>query len=387
MNITRLTPLLSLALLVSLPLAAQEDVLVIASDNAVVNHYPGPDGLIGNADDVVSGNPSASQSSDPNGQGSYGFNAFAFSGMGSSDPALPTGYDAITFVQGTVTADTNVLANGGGAIVTDLNVTSGTEPFPGHGDYTSRITAVNGGTYNAQTGAFTLDVDFSYTIFGNTSSEPGVNLSGTAFYRTAAQFGSPTGNSYMDNVVIPLAQAAGAASVLFVTGSGQLTGLGYPISTTIVAMNTGGFAINPGLNDAWYYRPTSGQGFFVNVFPINGTIFLSWFTYDTERPAQNVTAILGEPGHRWLTAQGPFSGDTAVLNVFLTRGGVFDSPTPRPVTDQTPIGTITIVWTDCDTAELSYDFLGLTGTIPIERVVKDNVTLCEAFLSANPPIR
>jgi sugar lactone lactonase YvrE len=71
------------------------------------------------------------------------------------------------------------------------------------------------------------------------------------------------------------------------------------------------FVINAGLNDAWFNASTPGQGFFVTVFPDSGQVFLAWFTYDTERPDESVTAILGEPGHRWLTAFGPYEGDTA----------------------------------------------------------------------------
>ncbi len=147
------------------------------------------------------------------------------------------------------------------------------------------------------------------------------------------------------------------------------------------------FEINAGLNDAWFYEPTAGQGFFVNVFPTTGLMFVAWFTYDTERPPEDVTAILGEPGHRWLTALGPFDGDTAVLDVSVTEGGTFDAPLPGPVQDfTTAIGTMTITWSGCNAADVDYDFLGLTGTIPIERVATDNVVLCEAFLSDNPPV-
>jgi hypothetical protein len=40
---------------------------------------------------------------------------------------------------------------------------------------------------------------------------------------------------------------------------------------------------------------------------------------------------------------------------------------------------MSITWTDCNAAELAYDLpdSGLTGTIPIERIVLDNVPLCE----------
>jgi len=89
--------------------------------------------------------------------------------------------------------------------------------------------------------------------------------------------------------------------------------------------------INPGLNDAWYNPVTNGQGFLIAVFPDSKTMFLAWFTFDTDRPPGNVSAFLGDPGHRWLTAQGPYDGDTANLTIFVTEGGVFDAAEP-PVT-------------------------------------------------------
>jgi PKD repeat protein len=138
--------------------------------------------------------------------------------------------------------------------------------------------------------------------------------------------------------------------------------------------------INIGMSDAWFYPVTDGQGFFIIVWEGISTIFLSWFTFDTERPPEDVMAILGEPGHRWLVAQGPYEGDTALLEVFLTAGGVFDSAVPEAM-DPVPYGTITIKWTSCNSAILTYDIpsLGLIDEIPIERIVPEqNVPLCEA---------
>ena len=155
---------------------------------------------------------------------------------GPDDPSLPTGFDAITFVAGSVTIDKDVFANGGGAIATALNINSGTEPFPGHGAYTSSIMAVNSGSYNTGTNQFELNVDFSYSIFGQDSSEPGVDLSGIAIYQAAADFGTDTGNDYFENVVKPLAQAKGATGAVFMSGTGQLTTLGFPINATVVAL-------------------------------------------------------------------------------------------------------------------------------------------------------
>jgi hypothetical protein len=141
--------------------------------------------------------------------------------------------------------------------------------------------------------------------------------------------------------------------------------------------------INPGLNDAWFDPATDGQGFFINVFDETGVIFLSWFTFDTERPPGSVDAVVGEPGHRWLTALGEFNGATATLDVTNTTGGLFDRGEPRPVNDN-DYGTITLSFEDCATGLVEYDLPGpgVSGSIPIQRVVQDNVALCEA-LSGN----
>jgi len=138
------------------------------------------------------------------------------------------------------------------------------------------------------------------------------------------------------------------------------------------------FVINAGMNDAWYNPATAGQGFLVSVFEETGLVFLAWFTYDVERPPEDVTAILGDPGHRWVTAQGPFEGDTATLNVTITSGGVFDSP--EPAVENEAGGTMTIKWNDCTSATLTYDIpTAGQGEIPLQRIVPDNVALCESL--------
>ena len=142
-----------------------------------------------------------------------------------------------------------------------------------------------------------------------------------------------------------------------------------------------GFQINPGLNDAWFNLTTSGQGFLITVFPDIKQMFLAWFTFDTERPADDVTAMLGEPGHRWLTAQGPYDGDTANLTIFVTEGGIFDAAEPVASADLAGDGTLTIEFADCSNGLVKYQItsLGISGEIPIQRISPDNVPLCEAL--------
>jgi len=139
------------------------------------------------------------------------------------------------------------------------------------------------------------------------------------------------------------------------------------------------FLINPGLNDAWYYPATDGQGFLIVVYPLREEIFIAWFTYDTVRPDDTVTAMLGEPGHRWLTAQGTYAGNKATLNIIVSEGGVFDAGTPAPI--PRPDGTIVLEFSDCTAGTITYDIpsVGRQGVIPIQRIAPDNVTLCEAL--------
>jgi len=137
--------------------------------------------------------------------------------------------------------------------------------------------------------------------------------------------------------------------------------------------------INTGFSDAWYNPDTDGQGILMTVFPGIDLMFVAWFTYETERPDENITAILGEPAHRWLTAIGPYSGNSVVLDIDRTEGGVFNKGLPE--VEHNPDGTITIEFSSCNEGILTYDIesANLQGVIPIQRVIQNNVAICEAM--------
>lgn len=142
------------------------------------------------------------------------------------------------------------------------------------------------------------------------------------------------------------------------------------------------FRINAGLNDAWYFPDTDGQGFFINVFPNIGYVSLAWFTYDTELPPVEASANLGDPGHRWLTAVGPIDGKQVLMNIEMTSGGIFDTETEIDRTDPPGSdGTILLTFDNCSTGTIKYDIPSINrqGTVPIERVAFDNIALCEAL--------
>jgi hypothetical protein len=137
--------------------------------------------------------------------------------------------------------------------------------------------------------------------------------------------------------------------------------------------------LNAGFSDAWYDPATTGQGFFIVVWPGLQQLFLSWFTFDAKRPADVATAALGGPGQRWLTAQGAFSGRRAELDLYSTSGGVFDQGQPSPVTGV--VGKMVIEFDDCSSGRLTYELPGpgLAGARVLQRVVPDKAALCEAL--------
>lgn len=142
------------------------------------------------------------------------------------------------------------------------------------------------------------------------------------------------------------------------------------------------FRMNAGLNDAWYNPATSGQGFFITVFPGLGAASLAWFTYDTVLPAIDATANLGDPGHRWLTAMGPFIDNQALMDIEFTSGGLFDTYTEIIRTDPPGAdGTILLTFDNCYTGTIEYDIPSINrhGIVPIQRVAIDNAVLCEAL--------
>ena len=143
--------------------------------------------------------------------------------------------------------------------------------------------------------------------------------------------------------------------------------------------------MNAGLNDAWFNLETNGQGFLIIVFPEIEQIFMAWFTYDTQRPPDNVLAILGEPGHRWLTAQGSYQGAAALLEISNTFGGIFDSPLPE--TSTVPAGEILLEFSNCNSGTVSYDMpsIGLQSIVSIERITLDNVSLCYLLANSETP--
>ena len=98
---------------------------------------------------------------------------------------------------------------------------------------------------------------------------------------------------------------------------------------------------------------------------------VAWFTYGEDTAS----------GQRWLTAQGSFEGSIAEIDVFETTGGSFDDP---QATSTTNVGTMSLDFTDCSNAQLSYSLPanGAEGDLAITRVIPGGQALCEELSGA-----
>jgi hypothetical protein len=136
--------------------------------------------------------------------------------------------------------------------------------------------------------------------------------------------------------------------------------------------------INAGMDGAWYDPITSGQGFLIDSYPDpegGNFIFVAWFTYGDDTAS----------GQRWLTTQGSFEGSIAEMDVWESTGGSFDDPQPP---SREPVGTMSIDFTDCSNAILTYALTddsvegGIEGDIAIQRAVPGAEALCEELAGA-----
>jgi len=140
------------------------------------------------------------------------------------------------------------------------------------------------------------------------------------------------------------------------------------------------FSINHTMAGSWFYAVIEGQGLFIDISDQLNDMFLAWFTYDLERPDPSVMAMIGDPGHRWMTAYGPFAGDTANLDITWTSGMIFDSADP-PRSNDTD-GTMTVQFDDCTSGTVTYDLgtAGVSGQFPIQRIFTSTENLCQSLL-------
>lgn len=227
-------------------------------------------------------------------------------------------------------------------------------------------------------GVFTIN----FYVSGDNTITAADTLIGT---KQVSNLAAGAGLALDESYNLPAGLAAGdyyIGAVLDIGDSNSANDTGVDSTAIFVFVQ---FVMNTGLNDAWYNPLTSGQGFFITIFPNLGVATLAWFTYDTELPSAGATANLGDPGHRWMTAVGLIDNDRSDMNIEFTSGGIFDTATEITRTDPPGSdGTLKLKFDNCNTGSIEYDISSINaqGTVPIQRVATDNAALCNALLRA-----
>jgi len=113
----------------------------------------------------------------------------------------------------------------------------------------------------------------------------------------------------------------------------------------------------------------NAQGLTFDYLGFADLLFVAWFTYVDPLATDPETGpdTIGANDNRWLTAQLDIDGNTATGPIFASTGGRFDSP-PQPGQNTEEVGTMTIEFTACDSAIVTYDIAGttLTREFPIQ---------------------
>jgi hypothetical protein len=122
---------------------------------------------------------------------------------------------------------------------------------------------------------------------------------------------------------------------------------------------------------AWFDPATSGQGLTLEIAPPNArtSLFAAWYTY-----VPDGAQVGGPDSQRWYSLQGSLASSqstSAEVEIFETRGGRFDQPTPRAQAS-TLVGTGRIDFGSCTALRLDYAFTGgasagRSGTLQLQR--------------------
>lgn len=125
--------------------------------------------------------------------------------------------------------------------------------------------------------------------------------------------------------------------------------------------------INPGMSGAWYDPLTPGQGILLDLHsvPRHGNFaFLGWFTWGD----------FSATGQRWLTAQGPFEGARATLEIHETTGGSLNTSS---TVETSGVGQLTLDFLNCNAASLEFTLGGQQGTVELTRLFPSGKIFCE----------
>lgn len=212
-----------------------------------------------------------------------------------------------------------------------------------------------------------------YTFSGN-AQRGNANVPVTIFQNVGGNFDAPpvTGAMPVGSGTLAFSQCnAGTFNYTFADGSGRMGSIPLTRITPNVTCAVGTAPATNGdfaLSGNWFDPTTSGQGFVFEVNPNVPVFFFAWYTYAPGGQGA------GAAGQRWFTGQASYAVGSRVmmLTLYETTGGLFDQPT-SPAPSTVPVGTSTVTFANCMSAQLQFNFTGgssagKSGTISLVRV-------------------
>lgn len=119
------------------------------------------------------------------------------------------------------------------------------------------------------------------------------------------------------------------------------------------------FLVNPSMSASWFNPEESGHGIMIHLLDAD-TAWMCWFTF----------TLTGETV--WVCAIGQIMGDTIIFeDAFTVEGGAFPPNFDPELIVEIPWGSITVVFTGCDSAVMTWTTSapGFTsGSMPLVRL-------------------
>jgi plastocyanin len=145
-------------------------------------------------------------------------------------------------------------------------------------------------------------------------------------------------------------------------------GSGMSGRITVRAVTPVNIPITAKFTGAWFDPAQSGHGLFIEVLP-NNQMFAYWF------------AFAPDGTQSWFGGLGTINGNTVTMNVTQTTGGRW-IPNFNPMnTTNTPWGTFTITFTDCNNGRVEFvsNIAGYgTGSMRLSRITQPAGLSCSS---------
>ena len=123
--------------------------------------------------------------------------------------------------------------------------------------------------------------------------------------------------------------------------------------------------VDGSFSGTWYDPARNGEGFILEITEDTNTgearAVISWYTYNADNSGSQ----------SWLYGVGPVIGDTALVDLSITEGTGFGTNFNADDVNVTPWGQLSIAFTSCGTAEVSFNSLDSTfgsGNMSVQRL-------------------